>query len=322
MISSHAKNAQKDRLAARRAVGLLEKMKKLSVTFPHLSPTIFTYNAVMEAYCNQVTKNHNMSGGQQRLLDDQQVMLSLYQELQEAGLLPNTYTRNMILSSIPTDSEEWGRLESWAYDYLDDNGDTIIPDRKTYNILLKIYSVDGNFDKAETMLRRLLKWNNLQQQQQQRLEDITHTALKPSKIWFHCVLKALAVSDPDCDESDERIKHLLEEMKGLVNSGHADLQPDTSTYNHVLNVYAKYGNFNSAIDLMETMEESSEESERLDCISYTTVIKAYATVQKKIPKGETQSSIEIAEKATEIFERMRSRSIPPNILTCKLIEYL
>uniref|UniRef100_A0A7S4ERC5 Pentacotripeptide-repeat region of PRORP domain-containing protein n=1 Tax=Pseudo-nitzschia australis TaxID=44445 RepID=A0A7S4ERC5_9STRA len=310
VIGSHAKNAHKDRLAPRRAIGLLEKMKELSDTFPHLSPTIFTYNAVMEAYSNQITKNKYRRGSQNRSSEDEEIILRLYRELQEAGLSPNAYTKNMILSSIPNDSKEWCKLERWAFDYLDNNGKSIGADRNTYNTLFKVYSVVGNVKKAGEMLRKLLQWH-----QQQHLGKDTQTALKPSKIWFHCVLKALAVSKRDCDDHDDQIQRLLKEMKDLVNTGHADLQPDTTTFNHVLNVYATYGNLGPAINLMNKMEKASEQWERPDCVSYTTVIKTLASVQKKMLMTKTQGSVEIAEKATEIFESMRAKSILPNVLT-------
>ena len=320
VISSHAKNAHKDRLAAKRAIGLLERMQELSVSFPHLSPTIFSYNSVMEAYCNQADKNRNRVEYQQRLWEDQEVILRLYQELQENDLSPNAYTRNMILGSAPNDSEEWSRLETWACNYLDGNSDGTIPDRKTYKTLFRIYSLVGDADRAEKMLRKLLKWNASQDKDhyhsQKGLES-TQTKPNPSKYWFDLVFKALAVSDSKCDELDERIEQLLLEMKDLVRSGHADLQPDTITYNHVLNVYAKHGNPKLALRLMKKMEESSNESDALDSVSYTTVIKSYARAQKKISVTETQSFIEMAEEATEIFERMRGKSIPPTILTCK-----
>lgn len=318
VISSHAKHAQKDRLAARQAMVLLAKMKELSGVFPHLSPTIFSYNAVMEAYCNQISKHRSKVGYEQRLLKDQEVILRLYQELQETGLSPNTYTRNMILASISNASEEWRQLESWAYNYLDDNSDDIIPDRKTYNTLFSIYSFVGNADGAEKMLRKLLKWYASLDKglyNKQKGFQIDRTIPTPTKIGFHCVLKALAISDLTQDEHDERVQQLLVEMRDLVKLGNSSFQPDTITYNHVFNVYAKHGNFDMAVNLMKKIEKSSNESDVLDSVSYTTVIKSFATAQKKIPIVEAYSSIEMAKMATEIFERMQKKAILPTILT-------
>lgn len=319
ILSSHAKDARHDRLATKRAADLLERMKELSDVFPHLSPTTYSYNTVLEAYSNQIENNENKGGHQKRLFEDRETILKLYEELQDAGLSPNTYTRNIVLASISKESDEWSRLENWAHDHLDGSGDGIIPDRKTYSTLFKIYILAGDARKAEKMLRKLLKWNTSQDKEEQKGSENNQTSLRPTKYWFDCVLKALVLSDLECDEADELIGQLLEEMKHLEKSGYSDLRSDTFTYNHILNVYAKHGNPELAVSLMKKREESSNESDALDKISYTTVIKAFATAQKKLATGETQMSLEIAEKATEIFERMREKSIVPTIVTCKCI---
>ena len=317
ILSSHAKNARHDRLATKRAVDLLERMKELSGVFPHLSPTTYSYNTVLEAYSNQIDKNENRAGHQKRLYEDREAILKLYEELQETGLSSNTYTRNIVLASISKESDEWSRLENWAHDYLDGSCDDIIPDRKTYSTLFKIYILAGDARKAETMLRKLLKWEMSRDKEEQKGSENNRTALRPTKYWFDCVLKALVLSDLGCDEANQLIGELLEEMKDLEKSGYSDLRPDTLTYNHILNVYAKHGNPELAVSLMKEREESSNESDALDNISYTTVIKAFATAQKKLAKGETQMSLETTEKATAIFERMRKKSVVPTIVTCK-----
>ena len=308
VMISHAKNTYHDPLAAKRAIGLLERMKELSAVFPHLSPNIFSYNTVLEAYC--IHNRQNIVGHHEQLLENRGVILRVYEELQEIGLSPNTYTRNLILaSSISKDSEEWIRLEDWACSYLDGNDDGIIPDRKTYNTLFKLYSSIGDAKGAEKMLRKLLKWHASQENDEERL--------KPSKYIFDCVFKALAASDPNCDMLYLRLRQVMAEMKDLVKSGRTDLQPDTLTYNHILNIYAKHGDPELAVILMKEREASSNEADALDHISYTTVIRSFATAQKKLAASEIEKSLEMAEKATEILERMRKKSIRPSIVTCK-----
>ena len=320
VMSSHAKNTRSDPLAASRAIALLKRMKELSIVFPHLSPTIFSYNAVMEAYCNRIYNNWNRARYRQQYLKDQAILLRLYQELQEVGLLSNAYTRNMVLASISNDSEEWSDLESWAYNYLDGNVDNVIPDRKTYDTLFRVYSVVGNVNRADQLLRKLLKCWTSQGMDifvREQSRGITQIIPKPSKIWFHCTLRALAVSDSKCDQPDNRIQYLLAEMKRLVKSGYADLEPDTTTYNHILNVYASYGDFDSAMNLMKRIEVSTNDTNALDSVSYTTVIKSFATAQKMKIVTDNESSFEMAETATRIFERMQKKSALPTILTCK-----
>jgi len=54
-------------------------------------------------------------------------------------------------------------------------------------------------------------------------------------------------------------------------------------------------------------------------VSYTTAMKILSLIQKKLLRSETEHSLKIAEKATEIFESMRMRSIHPNNLTYNTI---
>ena len=307
VMIAHAKNARHDRSAPKQALGLLEKMKELSSTFPHVSPNIFSYNTVIEAFCNQIERNQKKAGRQRQLQEDEQVVLGLYKELQEKGLSPTTYTRNMILASASKDSEEWSQLEAWAKSYLDGDIEEAIPDRKTYNAIFKIYYLAGDVTGAENLLQKLLKWYSSQ--------DIDKDKLKPSKYWFHSILKALAASDLNSDESYQKLTQVLVGMKDAVKSGNADIQPDRLTYNHILNIYAKHGDPDLAVILMKEREEFTDEADMLDCISYTTVIKAFVSAQKKLEPSETEKSLEMAEKATEVFDRMREKSIRPTVYT-------
>ena len=132
---AHAKNARHDRSSPNQAFGLLERMKRLSSTFPHVSPNIFSYNTVIEAFCNQIERNQKRAGRQRQSLEDEQVVRGLYKEILQKGLSPNAYTRNMILASASKDSEEWVQLETWAYSYLDGDVEEVVPDRKTFNAI-------------------------------------------------------------------------------------------------------------------------------------------------------------------------------------------
>ena len=113
---------------------------------------------MIEAFCNKIERNQKRAGRQRQLREDEQVVLGLYKELQEKGLSPTTYTRNMILASTSKDSEEWSRLEAWAYSYLDGDVEEVVPDRKTFNAIFKVYYLAGDVTGAEKLLRKLLKW--------------------------------------------------------------------------------------------------------------------------------------------------------------------
>jgi pentatricopeptide repeat protein len=321
VISSYAKIASKDRQAARRAEGLLRKMKDLSNSFPSLRPTIFTYNAVMEAFSRHATAKQRNSPIMQQISDS---ILRLYQELQDEGLSPNTYTWNLLLASTSQTSGQWQELEKWATEYLrkndsrDDNIEKKIPDRQTYNTLFNLYAENGNYEKAEVLLRAILAWireNNKSQDDR--------TSLKPSKVWYNFVLKALAVSQRRSGvNQDGNASRILAEMTELSHTTQMKaLQPDTFTFNHVLNVFALSGNVNAAMALLEEMEDTynsdpeKNADHKPDCFSYTTVIKSFATLQQNLESTASIHNLhDLAEKATEIFDRMKSR-VSPNMIT-------
>jgi pentatricopeptide repeat protein len=332
IISSHAKNALKDSLAARKAEGWLQRMHELSggeAGFAHLKPTTFTYNGVMEAYFNSRPDCGAVdSAGFSKT--KQESISRLYQEVERITCLsPNTYTRNIVLASQAPESEDWMRLESWAQDFFCVNTTSSdvqqglnytlgsIPDRQTFNTLLKRYAEIGNAEKAESFLRKLLGWyQNLKPQ-----GDGSSLWLEPSKVWFHCVLRALAASKDVCAiDSEKRAEYVLQEMLHLYEMEGLDhLQPDTSTYNHVMNIHALRGNIEGALQLLDEMEKAfaSSGNQRPDCVTYTTVIKAYATFQQDKCISKTSSSFDPAESAMGILKRMRKRSIDPSIVTCK-----
>mgnify|MGYP003338035902 CR=1 FL=1 len=96
-------------------------------------------------------------------------------------------------------------------------------------------------------------------------------------------------------------------MHILVESGLESILPDTSTYNHVLNIHALIGNTDRAEALVHELEEASQKHETNlgpDRITYTTLIKAYAAKQKHSESSE--ASLKIAAQATNVFEHMQS----------------
>ncbi|KAL3918893.1 MAG: hypothetical protein SGILL_004028, partial [Bacillariaceae sp.] len=311
VISSYAKAAIKNSQAASRAEALLRQMKNLSEAFPSVQPTIFTYNAVIEAYSKHAaSKQRNVRVVQQT----KDSIRRLYHELQGEGLSPNTYTWNLLLASLPHSCKEWKELESWALDpFQNQDGqakDGNKPDRQTYNSLFKLYAENGDFGPAEDLLRAILAWNGSCGSKQ---EDVK--SLNPSKVWFCSVLKALAVSQRrNGIHQDENASRLLAEMTKL-----RELQPDSFTFNHVLNVYAMSGNVIAATALLEEMENVYDSDpaknafRKPDCFTYTTVIKSMQ--QRSALSNSTDDSIDIAVQATDVFDRMKSRGIQPNIVT-------
>ncbi|KAG7354972.1 PPR: pentatricopeptide repeat domain containing protein [Nitzschia inconspicua] len=311
VISAHAKNAFRDRKAAGRAERLLRRMDELAGDFAHLTPTIFTLNSVMEAY----SKNPNT---EERTVE----VMRLNLDLEGRGLSPNTYTLNLLLASICTNSKVWASLEKWALDFLRsepaveynkvDTTETIEPDRQTYNTLFNVYGKIGAFKKAEYLMQQILELDH------HRTSENGHT-LQPSRVWYHCVFKALATTNElGEDEKERESKRLLKDMQNLSENDFGDaLAPDTETYNHILNVFALMGGIDAAVLLLENMESGTQSRSNIpDCISYTTVLKTFATAQQKLSEDASDKAIllDLAEKATSIFYRMPSDA-PPNAFT-------
>jgi pentatricopeptide repeat protein len=329
VIMAHTKNAYRDRKAASRGERLLRRMEELSKEYPHLSPTIFTYNSVMEAYSKSINapsegsipfKEPVMIKGR-----DSNPVVRLYTDLKGLGLAPNTYTWNLVLTSIPQDSKQWISLEEWALTFL--RGEKVVvddvenvPDRQTYHGLFKLFANSGAFGKAKRLLHQLTLWNNLER------EEDNSTNLKPSRVWYHCVLKALATTNElNRDAKESTARKLLREMNEFSRDSFETLQPNTETFNHVLNVYALTGGFSSAVQLLDEMEReavspTSRSNSVPDCISFTTTMKSYATAQENPSLNKTQL-LDLAEGATEIFERMISLSLA-NDVSCKSDDFI
>jgi hypothetical protein len=330
VIMAHAKNAYRDRHASSRGERLLRRMEELSKEYPHLSPTIFTYNAVMEAYSKTITASSEGSNSFKETVmikgRDRSPVARLYMELQELGLTPNTYTWNLVLASVPQDSKQWVSLEEWAFAFLRSENLVVdnvenLPDRQTYNVLFKLFANSGAFGKAERLLHQLTLWNHQQQ------DEDSSTILKPSIVWYHCVLRALAATNEmDCNAKEKTALQVLREMNELSRHAFEALQPNTETFNHVLNVYALTGGYSSALQLLDEMEHGTVSNQTArsnlvpDCVSYTTTMKSFATAQQNSSFNKTQL-LELAEGATEIFERMMS-STQPNNVSCKSYDFI
>jgi pentatricopeptide repeat protein len=323
VISSHSKNANRDLMAPKRAEQLLRQMQSLSLTFPHLAPTIFTYNAVMEAYAKSASARNN-----RRSQNHQQTLVRLFREVKETlGL--NTYTYDLMLMLKDPSLEEWQQAESWADAFLKGSSrDPVKPDRGTFNFLLATYAQVGDGQKAEALLCELLKQKPLPAQ---ATAEQKKRSLYPNGVWYNLVLKALAASCDICDavETKEwagpRADGLLEQMKTLHGRGHSGLRPDTVTYNHVMNVHAHCGNTDRAKELILELEDAYEASGGdldiiPDRITYTTVIKAYASQQEQV--SSPQELLEIARNAEVVFQTMQELGdagrpdISPSPITC------
>jgi hypothetical protein len=163
------------------------------------------------------------------------------------------------------------------------------------------------------------------------------TDFKVSPVWFNLVLKALAVSAGASTGTDytnrslgQQADNLLDQMYQLYKSGYNDqLHPQTSTYNHVLNVHTMLGDTDRAEQLVAELEQAFVTNSidgielRPDHITFTTLIKGYATQLKHKRNSSTQLAHDLALNATRVYEKMESltnagwEDMKPNSITCK-----
>ena len=105
-----------------------------------------------------------------------------------------------------------------------------------------------------------------------------------------------------------------------------EVLPDTSTYNHVLNVHALCGDTERSEALVAELEtQMVKNGDKVDLspdrFTFTTLIKAYAAKQRL--HGTSENSSQIAADATRVFQRMLSLSeagwpnLSPSVVTCK-----
>jgi len=308
ILSSHAKNARRDSIAAAKAGQLVDRMVELADEFPHLRPSIFTYNALLEAYTKNCNSNNPKRAQQSRL-----AVLRIFRKVQrDPQLEANSFTNNLLLTSNAITSPEWYAVERWALDYLDNPTYTApIPDRNTYNQLLQCYASQGDADKAEDLLQKII--NSTESKR------ITDDSLKVCPVWFNLVFKALASSSTGNIDghimAGDRADRLLRQMYDLYKSGYDDkILPGTSTYNHVLNVHTLSGNTERAECLVAELENAFLTNAlddivlQPDRITFTTLIKTYATKQRNLGSSSSKVSYDIAVNATRVFETMESLS--------------
>ena len=310
VLSGYAKTRQD--WSAPKAEQLLRRMQKLSEDYPYLAPSIFTYNCVLEAYSNLIATRNSRRSEKNRL-----AVLRLFEEIENCKELePNTYTNNLLLSANEPSSDIWKSSEKWALDFLEGHSGDLIPDRFTYNTLLKCYGLSGQAQKALSVINKIF--------------DMKETVLKnygvdlqPNLVIFHLVLKSLAMYETKRSSSrdfsaGEKADAILARMYELSANGVVSVAPNTETYNHVLNVHAKSGDTCRAEALVKELEETGHP----DVFSYTTLVKAYANKQH-LHELDTELLTKIASNATKVFRKMKSLSkegisdVSPTIVTCE-----
>ena len=227
-------------------------------------------------------------------------------------LVPNTYTYNLVLQlyAKSPNPHDLKKAEEWFLSMKDCE-----PDRQTYNLLFAAHANHGSAEKAEHLLDELTQKfrdsnkpsgsnTNIDNASKQSTET---TVEMPSRIWFHCVLKACVQDQKSKPKSLiggrdplKQADRLLDEMHRISEEEHlASVRPLADTYNHVIAVHAQAGNTERVGELLTEMEHlytesGGELSMAPDRISYTTALSSYAN----------QIGPDSERKAEELWQRM------------------
>lgn len=298
-----------DRMAPLNLEKLLQKMKR----HPTVSPSVFSYNCAMEAWVKSATqsgnprhpskKQHNSSpknktryksgqkqqqqpNKQRSIVQAKNSCMRLFDEMAKERkdnlrLVPNTYTYNLVLQlyAKSPNPHDLKKAEDWFLGMKDCE-----PDRQTYNLLFAAHANHGSAEKAERLLYELIEKYRDSSKENADNRDTQMEA--PSRIWFHCVLKA-CVQDQKTktrggeDPLKQADRLLLEMHRFSEEENMASVQPQVDTYNHVLAVHAQAGNTERVVELLTEMEHlftasGGELSMAPDKISYTTALSSYA----------------------------------------------
>jgi len=308
VIMGYASQSRYDATAPTRAEGLLHRMVAVGIT-----PTAFSYNAACQAWSNA------------RLgIRAQKAILRLIAEMKQTyDYEPTTFTYNLVIASNLASAEEWYRvmLEKGIY-----------ADRQTFHLLFKSYGQTGQVEKAEALVEELTEramngeedlrphniWINsvisaLSKQatpqagtradwwlkRMQKLYQLGQTNMRPDASTFSQVMNVHATYG-----NTQRVQELLQDLEHrFVQTGEAQLQPDTVSYTTAIKAYMKQPHEASKLlQIMHDLDAAGRLNVKPNIVTYNTVLRSWASTATR--EGLT--------KAMDIFQSM---TVEPNSST-------
>ena len=282
-ITSWARCTRKD--SARRAQSLLGRMRDLRSTrgWAHVRPNRVTYNSVITAWAR--SGERGSASAAERLLGE------MYDEFYDNQ----------------TRERDGGDVDGDAGDVCDLDAHDLKPDSRSWNAVINAVARSRDPDCADRA-RSLLD-------EMGRLYDMGDSDLVPDALTFGAVINAFANSG--VAGASDRAAQLLLHMESLHQMGYGGAKPTTFVYNACMNAFAKdpltggggVGGTTSldravrAEQLLDSMERRYDGGGDVgvmpDCISYGTVINAYAN-------GNARTS---GERADAVLRRMVRRCL-------------
>ena len=199
----------------------------------------------------------------------------------------------------------------------------VSPDVRTYNLLLSAYANEKGPADAENILRRIgdharIEPNSISfvtcmdayakvgdahnslriLSMMEKAYESGNVHAKPTRRAYVSTLNSLAKSGRG--DAGTRAEALVQKMEKLAHAGNADLLPDTTVYNVLINCHK-----NSASRAEKVLYRMGKRSIDRDVVSYSSVIKVYSTV----------GGVQAARRAQALLDEMQDDSIEPNAQT-------
>ena len=328
--------------AAARAEELLLRIEALHAEgYYEITPDTVSYNSVMNAYARHASAANRQSAEDARRLLSRMEGMTL-DDIARGGrgtlVRPNTISFNTLILALANSGQPEAAEEllfemedtclainnahsDHGGHYVNEEKGTVscMPNTITYNSCILAWAKQGNAQRAESLLRRMMELS---------LERNDQDELKADCISFNTCLHAYAVSGEA--DAAERAEDLLRHQETLFLSGNEDVRPDSISYTSVIAAWSSSRHSHAAdraLQLLEEMEElyeAGEEYVRPNTHSYTAAINALArsgasgsaqksrylldTMQERYHAGRKDCKPDVACYTSVIDAYARSRS--------------
>ncbi|XP_030498445.2 pentatricopeptide repeat-containing protein At3g06430, chloroplastic [Cannabis sativa] len=270
------------------AFSILNKMK----TLPNCQPDVFTYSTLIKA---------SIDSSQYELVE------SLYEEMNERQISPNTVTQNIVLSGYGR-AGKFEQMEKVLSGMLEST--SCKPDVWTMNIIISVF---GNMGQIEMMERWYEKFRNF--------------GIEPETRTFNILIGAYGKK-----RMYDKMSSVMEYMRKL------QFPWTTSTYNNVIEAFADVGD---AKHMECTFDQMRAEGMKPDTKTFCCLINGYANAglfHKVISSVKLAGKFGIPENTSfynavisacakaddliemeRVFQRMKDKGCVPNLTTYSIM---
>nr|POE69404.1 pentatricopeptide repeat-containing protein, chloroplastic [Quercus suber] len=270
------------------AFSILNQMKIL----PHCQPDVFTYSTLIKPCVDAC---------QFELVE------SLYEEMAERLITPNTVTQNIVLNGYGK-AGKFDQMEKVLSGMLESR--TCKPDVWTMNTILSVFGNKGQLDMME-------KW----------YEKFRNFGIEPETRTFNILIGAYGKK-----RMYDKMSSVMEYMRKL------QFPWTTSTYNNVIEAFADAGD---AKHMEYTFDQMRAEGMKADTKTFCCLINGYANAglfNKVISSAQLAGKFEIPENASfynavisacakandlmemeRVFTRMKDKQCQPNSTTYSIM---